>query len=83
MNNQKTVIPDFTLLDIRHRKEVYLEHLGMMDKPEYVERNIRKLQDYERSGIFIGKNLLLTYETEKNPLDLNLVDKMLDSYFNK
>lgn len=83
LSNGKIVFPDFTLLDIRHRKELYLEHLGMMDKPEYVERNIRKLQDYERSGIFIGKNLLLTYETEKTPLDLNLVDKMLDSYFNK
>ena len=35
-----TVYPDFTLLNVRERKECYLEHFGMMDDPEYSDANV-------------------------------------------
>ncbi len=49
-----TVYPDFTILKLPERKEVYLEHFGMMDDPKYVEQAVRKLALYERNGIYLG-----------------------------
>lgn len=74
------VYPDFTLLNVRERKEVYLEHFGMMDNPEYCQKAIRKLENYVRNGIYIGKNLLVTFETFRNPLDMKMVERMLKEF---
>lgn len=75
-----TVYPDFTLLNIRERKEIYLEHFGMMDNPEYSEKAIQKLEDYARNGIYMGKNLLVTFETLHKPLDMKIVERMLKEF---
>lgn len=50
-------------------KEMYWEHLGMMDDSNYVENALQKIALYEQNGIFPGKNLILTYETGKNPIN--------------
>lgn len=34
-NRGKVFYPDFTLLNVSERKVYYLEHLGMLDNPEY------------------------------------------------
>ena len=75
-----TVYPDFTLLNIRERKEIYFEHFGMMDHPEYCQKAILKLENYTRSGIYIGKNLLVTFETFRNSLDMKTVEQMLKEF---
>ena len=62
-------VPDFTVLNIRKRKELYLEHFGMMDNPAYAEKAINKIQMYEQNGIYVGEKLMLTYETSKNPIN--------------
>lgn len=72
-----TVYPDFTLLNVRERKEIYLEHFGMMDNPEYSKKAIQKLETYARNGIYIGKNLLVTFETLRRPIDMKIVEQML------
>lgn len=63
------VYPDFTILDIKQRKEIIWEHLGMMDNVDYAEKAVRKITTYEQNGIFPGDKLILTYETQKNPLN--------------
>ena len=75
-----TIYPDFTLLNIRERKEIYFEHFGMMDHPEYCQKAILKLENYVRNGIYIGKNLLVTFETFRNPLDMKTVEQMLKEF---
>lgn len=75
-----TVYPDFTLLNVRERKEIYMEHFGMMDNPEYSEKAVQKLEDYARNGIYMGKNLLVTFETLHKPLDMKIVEKMLKEF---
>lgn len=57
------VYPDFTLLDVKHRREIYWEHFGMMDNPEYAYKAVLKLETYMKNGFYPGKNLLLTFET--------------------
>lgn len=75
-----TVYPDFTLLNVRERKEFYLEHFGIMDDPEYSEKAIKKLEDYAKNKIYIGKNLLVTFETLQKPLDMKIVEQMLNEF---
>lgn len=74
------VYPDFTTLNIQRRKEIWWEHLGMMDDPNYVENAIRKIASYEQNGIFPGENLILTYETKKNPLNQKVIKMMIQRY---
>lgn len=74
------VYPDFTMLDIRERKELFWEHFGMMDDPNYVEKAICKIASYEQNGIFPGENLILTYETKKNPLNQKMIKLMIQRY---
>jgi len=74
------VYPDFTLLNKRTRKEYYLEHWGRMDDVNYCESAIRKIESYEKSGIFPGEQLLMTYETSKYPLNITVVEQIIHRY---
>lgn len=73
--------PDFTILRMLTREEVYLEHFGMMDDVNYVENTIFKLNTYEKNGIYLGVNLFVTYETSKKPMNTMVVDRMLRQLF--
>lgn len=75
------VYPDFTILKMPERKEVYLEHFGMMDDEEYVDNVMFKLNAYEKSGIYLGDKLFFTHETSKNPLNTRVLDGMLRTMF--
>lgn len=74
------VYPDFTLLNVKERKEIYFEHFGLMDNPEYCQKAIQKLETYAKNGIHIGKNLLVTFETNQKPLDMNIVEQTLKEF---
>lgn len=74
------VYPDFTVLNVRQRKELYLEHFGMMDDAEYAENAIQKILCYERNGIFPGDNLILTYETRKTPINQKMIMLIMQKY---
>lgn len=73
-----TIHPDFTVLDIKNRKNIYWEHLGMMDKPEYAEQAVVRINQYERNGYIQGQELILTYETSKCPLDIRSIEKIIE-----
>ncbi len=75
-----TVHPDFTILNIGLRKEIYWEHLGKMDDPEYVEDNLRRIEAYEKNDFFLGDKLILTYETAKRPLNSRTIERMISKY---
>lgn len=73
--------PDFI---IRHPKTgamYYYEHFGMMDKADYAKDAFAKLQMYAKHGIVLGINLIATFETKEHPLDVEMVESMLDYYF--
>ncbi len=69
--------PDFTLLNIKTKEEIFLEHLGLMDEDEYRAATFHKLDEYRENGIYLGRNLLITYETEESPLDIKGIKRML------
>ncbi len=81
LNNGITRYPDFTLLKVSTRKEYYLEHFGLLDLEEYRKTCIKKLGEYMENGIYLGWQLLITYETEEYPLDTTGIKKMLKKVF--
>ncbi|MCQ2601867.1 MAG: hypothetical protein MJ184_10960 [Treponema sp.] len=72
--------PDFTIL-APDRREVILEHFGLMDDPEYCRNALKKFSIYVSNGIFPGDRFLFTYETSEMPFDSRLLGKMLDKMF--
>ena len=76
-----TVYPDFTCLDLRTRKELLWEHLGMMDNPEYASIAVKKLSSYLQCGYVLGKNLIITMESSENPLNQNDVKRIVKEMF--
>jgi len=74
------VYPDFTVLNLKKRKEIYWEHLGMMDDIFYAEKALQKIALYEQNGIFPGENLIITHETRKNPLNQRVVMSLIQHY---
>nr|MCR4744743.1 hypothetical protein [Lachnospiraceae bacterium] len=77
LKDGKNKYPDFTLLNIKSREEIYLEHMGLLDDEEYRKSNFKKLDEYRKNGIYLGKNLLITYESEESPLDIKGIRKMI------
>ncbi len=54
--------PDFTVLNVRKRECVYIEHFGRMASEGYRESFFWKMRNFERIGIIQGRNLIMTFE---------------------
>lgn len=67
--------PDFTFLI--NGEIIIWEHFGMMDNPEYAAKAIKKIALYEKNGIHLGVNLIVTFETSKSGLDEELIDTLI------
>ncbi len=77
LKDRRVIYPDFKILNIENRKEIILEHFGMMDDENYVSKTLMKLKLYEKSGFVLGKDLLITFETSIEPFDSRQFDRML------
>ncbi|MCR4691075.1 MAG: hypothetical protein K5739_07015 [Lachnospiraceae bacterium] len=81
LNNHMVRYPDFTLLKVKSRELIYLEHFGLLDDENYREGCLKKLDEYMNNGIYLGKNLLITYESEWCSLDIGGTRRMLKDIF--
>lgn len=75
------VYPDFTCLNLRTRKEVLWEHLGMMDNPEYASMAVKKFSSYLKNGFVLGVNLIVSMECSEKPLNQTEVRKIIQGIF--
>lgn len=75
-----TVYPDFYCLNLRTRKEFVWEHFGMMDSRDYAEKAIRKIKAYQKMGIVLGKNLIVTMESKENPISSKFITGVIEEY---
>lgn len=80
INGYGYVNPDFTVLNCNTRREYIWEHFGLMDNKEYCENAIKKIEQYERNHIYTGKNLILSYETEKHHINTKAVERLIKEY---
>lgn len=69
--------PDFQMFNVRTGKMFYWEHFGLMDNPDYCASCQTKLEIYAQSGISLGKNLIITMESSKHPLNVAYVDSLI------
>lgn len=72
--------PDFTVLNVRTRKEMLWEHMGKMDDESYRDHALNRIIVYERHGIFPGDRLILTHETLNNPINSKIIEKTILQY---
>ena len=78
----RVVYPDFTMLRLSDMKVIYHEHCGKMDDHDYSEeRVVKKINDYSRAGIILGKNLFLSFESAATPLDVDVLDRLIKNCF--
>ncbi len=73
--------PDFTILHPITGKVYYWEHFGMMDNTSYSFKTFSKLQIYCLNNIIPSVNLITTYETKDNPLNMLQIEKIIKEYF--
>ena len=75
------IFPDFAILDIYTRTEIKWDHLGMIDDPDYAEKNTKKQRLYEQNGYILGKNLILTFETKNCPFTAVDAERTVRNFF--
>lgn len=73
--------PDFTIRHPKNGEYFYWEHFGMMDNPSYASGAITKLHSYVSNNIYPTINLITTYETKDNPLDMETIEEIVNKYF--
>lgn len=76
----KIIYPDFTVLNVRNRREYYWEHFGMMSDLQYVNNFTFKLSRYMANGIFPGRNLILSFESENQRFGTKQIEAIIQEY---
>lgn len=80
LNTGITVHPDFTCLNVNTRQEIIWEHFGIMGDSEYMNKTLKKINDYAKSGYVLGKNFIATFESSAISLNSNMIDINIKEY---
>ena len=73
--------PDFTILRVSDRKILYYEHCGMVGEQDYAEEMVDRAVKYSLTGIYNGDRLFYTYECSGKPLDVRVLDNLINNCF--
>lgn len=73
--------PDFTIMHPKTNHIFYWEHFGMIDNSNYANNTTNKLHTYIANNIYPSINLITSYETKENPLDVGLIEELVKYYF--
>lgn len=79
-NRKQSVFPDFAVLNVRKRKTIYWEHLGMISDGEYASKSLNKIMEYESNGYYLGDSLIITMESDITPLNMKMIEKKIGEY---
>lgn len=71
--------PDFSIYIPDTHDIIWYEHFGMMDDPLYAKRTYDKLGFYSKHGIIQGINLITTFETSDEKLNIDKINAALDT----
>ena len=74
------IYPDFTFLSRRTGKEIYWEHEGMLDNPQYAKNAVKKIELYETNEIYSGDRLILTFETSTSYINTEVMKNLTRKY---
>ncbi len=76
----RVIFPDFTFYNIEDEKEIYWEHDGMMNDEKYANNAVKKINEYIKSGIYPGTQLICTFESMNSSLDSSVIEKLVSMY---
>lgn len=71
--------PDFQMLRPHDNALVIWEHFGLTNRPDYVAGSYKKILGYGRAGFVPGRTMIITYESDKDPLTRKEIVAMLGS----
>lgn len=74
----KTIYPDFTIMNIHTGEITYWEHAGRMDDPNYANDFVKKVNTYIENNMFPGRDVLFTYESQTNPLEISAIKMLVE-----
>ncbi len=77
---QWIIHPDFTALNVRKRKTIFWEHLGMMDDTGYSAHALERIDNYILAGYYPGERVVFTYETSSRPIRTRILEKIIEAY---
>ena len=72
--------PDFTIRNKRTGQMYIWEHFGLSTNRNYMSDTVNKLANYADAGLVHGKNFIMTYESDKAPLNLTTIRLMIETY---
>ena len=72
------IYTDFTILNPKTRRVYRWEHFGRMDDENYRKTFFWKQSVYMSCGYVPGVNYICTFEDNENPLDVRVVDKIIE-----
>ena len=78
--NERNLYPDFIVLNKRTRKEYYWEHFGLMTNAQYCSKAIEKIALYERNGMYIGEDIIVTFESENNNFNIKDLNNIINHF---
>ncbi len=81
LKNGTRIHPDFTVLNVKERRQLYWEHRGMMDNEDYARHTVDRIKQYMKSGIVIGRDLIITEETSSSPLGTDEIESIIRTFF--
>lgn len=76
----KEFYPDFTVMNVNTGEIKYLEHLGMMDMPNYYKNVLYKLDAYEKNGLLVGRDVILLHESSYRPLNTRVIAEYVHEF---
>lgn len=79
---QKTIYPDFTILNKHTGKVLYWEHAGRMDDSHYANEFVKKMNTYIDNDLLPGRDVVVSFESLSNPLDIKVVKRLVKKIIN-
>lgn len=76
----KTVFPDFTIMNQKTHEKIIWEHFGMMGDIDYKLSNINKLASYINNNYVPFVNLITTFEVDNSGIDEMWIEKIIETY---
>lgn len=74
---QKTIYPDFTIINRHTGAITYWEHAGRMDDPYYANEFVRKMNTYVANDLLPGRDVIVSFESLSNPLEIKGVKRLV------
>lgn len=79
----RIIYPDFTVINLRTGKIIYWEHAGMMDDLRYANEFVNKVNTYVENDILPGRDVVFSFETMENSLEISVIKKMVEELENR